>query len=72
MDLIDFVHNPMHTPGEERFRGLKVRCEYRLGGHAWTIYGPKTDAFTTDTRWEEADYVAGRLIRNGALAAEDS
>ena len=72
IDLVSFVHNLMRDPGTNYFRGLKVRCERRLGGHAWSVYGPKTDAFTTDIGWEEADYVAERLVHNDALAAEDS
>lgn len=69
-DLADFVQNLMRGPGTTCFRGLRVRCEHRLGGHAWTVYGPKIDSFTTDIGWDEADYVAGRLIRNGALNVE--
>lgn len=70
IDLAGFVHNLMRSPGTDYFRGLRVRCEHRFGGHAWTVYGPKTDAFATDIGWDEADYVAGRLIRNGALNVE--
>lgn len=72
IDLVSFVHNLMRSPGVDYFRGLKVRCERRSGGHAWAVYGPKTDAFTTDIGGKGADYVAERLIHNDALAAEDS
>lgn len=72
LNLVGFAYNLLSSPGTNYFRGLKILCERRLGGHAWTVYEPKTNAFTTGIGRDEADYVAERLIYNGALAAEDS
>ena len=72
LNLVSFVYNLSRSPGVNYFHGLKVCCERRFGGHAWTVYGPKTDAFTTGIGWGEAGYVAERLICSGALATEGS
>lgn len=70
IDLVNFVRHLATTLGTDRFRGLEVRCEHRLGGHKWTVYGPKVRCYTSDIGWEECDSVAEWLIRNGALDAD--
>ena len=60
-------------PGESAtalFRGVEIRCEGQLGGRRWTVYGPKTLAFTSDIGWDEEDYVTDRLIRSELLPIE--
>ena len=67
LDLADFVRRLMSTLGTDYFRGLKVCCKHRLGGHKRTAYGAKTRCYTSDIGWDEVDGVADWLIRNGAL-----
>ena len=69
-DLANFVSQLMGHPRTSYFRGVKVRCEESLGMHRWTVYGPKTLAFSSDVGWDEEDYVTDRLIRSGMLPIE--
>ena len=70
IDLANFVRHLALTLGTGYFRGLKVRCEHRLGGHKWTVYGKKTRCYTSYIGWDEVDGVADWLIHNGALSTE--
>lgn len=69
-DLANFVSQLMGHPGTSYFRGVEVRCEESLGMHRWTVYGPKTLAFSSDVGWDEEDYVTDRLICSGLLPIE--
>lgn len=78
-DLTTFVCRLMartSRPGEAataHFREVGVRCVARLGGHHWTVYGAgpgRLMAFTSDTGWDEEDYVTDRLIRSKLLPLE--
>nr|DAI20926.1 MAG TPA: hypothetical protein [Caudoviricetes sp.] len=66
-ELDDFIIDLMRSGGTGYFRGTEVRCDHRLGGRDWIMYGPRTTSFTADIGPDDLDYACEKLIAAGIL-----
>lgn len=66
-ELDNFILYLMRSGGSACFRGTEVRCDHRLTGREWTMYGPKVTSFTADIGPGDLDYTREKLVAAGIL-----